>query len=90
MADTLWPGLRSAIDELDVIRKRIDDLVDDEVDPGRSMVRFLRTIPADDESKKDELKKFFASSQGQRYNKFARKLLYDELLGTERNRETIG
>ena len=90
MAETLWPGLRTAIDELDTIRRRIDDIVDDEVDPGRSMVRFLRGIPADDNRKKRELAKFFQTSQGQRYNSFAKRLLYDELLGRERNEENRG
>ena len=53
-------------------------------------IRFLRRIPTTDKAKKRELNKYFQSSLGSRYSRAERKAAYDELLGTQRNRGTIG
>lgn len=82
--------LREAREGFQEFSRRLEDLAGDAEDRGRSMVRFLRTIPAADEKKKEELADFFRSDVGQRYNKFARRMLYDELLGPDRNKENRG
>lgn len=70
--------------------RRFGELAGEEPDPKDSIVRFLRGIPADDKSKKRELSKYFQTEDGQRYTREERKAAYDELLGVNRNRETIG
>lgn len=60
--------------------------------PGllENTIRFLRHIPTTDMAKKQELAKFFASDLGSQYSRTERKAAYDELLGTERNKELRG
>lgn len=86
----LWTRLREAIFGQVDWTDRVIDVVNSDVDPRRSMVRFLKQLPSDDESKKEELKKFFQTPEGLRYSRSERKQAYDDLLGVDRNRETIG
>lgn len=55
-----------------------------------NLIRYLRSLPAEDMAKKRELARFFQSIEGNRYTRGERKAAYDELLGVERNRRTIG
>lgn len=57
---------------------------------AENVVRFLRGIPADDMARKRELAKFFQSDLGSRYTREERKVLYDSLLGANRNKELRG
>lgn len=82
--------LREAVDGGIDTRSRLDELQGGARVDARNIVRFLRGIPADDETKKEELRKFFETDDGQFYGRRERKQLYDELLGRERNEETIG
>lgn len=61
-----------------------------DVDPLRSMVRFLKQLPAEDRAKKRELANFFKTVEGEQYGTEERKRAYDELLGASRNRDFIG
>ena len=69
---------------------RLEDLARGERPDARNIVRYLRTIPASDTAKKTELAKFFQSDDGERYSKSEREELYNELLGRERNKRTLG
>lgn len=55
-----------------------------------NIVRFLRSIPAEEMSKKHELAAFFRTEAGQKYSAAERKAAYDELLGVERNAQLRG
>lgn len=68
----------------------ITDIVNTETDPAKSMVRFLKQLPAEDKAKKRELANFFKTVEGEQYSKQERKRAYDELLGPSRNRDFIG
>ena len=59
-------------------------------DEVRSIIRYLRGVPAEDRRKKDELSKYLNSERGSGFSKQERKKFYDELLGENRNRRTIG
>ena len=82
--------LSEAIEGFREFSRRFGQLAGEVEDAAASRVRFLRGIPAGDSAKKDELRKFFDSEEGQRYSKAERKKFYDDLLGAQRNRETIG
>lgn len=69
---------------------RIEELEAGAEIEANSIVRFLRGIPADDKAKKRELAKFFQGAGGGKYSRAERKAYYDDLLGVERNRRTIG
>ena len=82
--------MRETIEGYREFSRRLEDLIEEPADPSRSIVRFLKGIPADDDKKKEELTKFFQTSAGSRYSSAERKQAYDELLGAHRNRDTIG
>ena len=82
--------MREAQEGFREFSRRMEDLIDEPVDPSRSIIRFLKSIPTDDKTKKRELALFFQRDEGQRYSAAERKQAYDELLGVQRNRETIG
>jgi len=92
MADNLFnpETLREAQEGFREFSRRFEELAGEEQPRANSVVRVLRTIPADDEKKKEELADYFRSEEGQRYNAFERRALYDELLGPHRNRENRG
>lgn len=92
MAEELFnpEGIALAEEGGDEVRGRLAELEEGAVIEVDSIIRFLRQIPATDKAKKRELEKFFQTPDGQRYTKEERKQKYDELLGVERNRETIG
>jgi len=73
-----------------IFSSRLDDLIEGRRPEARNIVNFLRTIPASDTAKKTELAKFFQTQDGERYSREEREALYNELLGRERNRRTLG
>lgn len=70
--------------------RRFAAIAEEEPDVLEGTVRFLRSVPAADMTKKKELAKFFQTEAGGAYNREARKAAYDSLLGTANNRKTIG
>lgn len=73
-----------------VFSSRLDDLSRGVRPEASNIVKFLRTIPASDTAKKTELAKFFQSEDGERYTREEREELYNDLLGRERNKRTLG
>lgn len=70
--------------------RRFAEIAGEEPSPLDSTIRFLRSIPASDMAKKNELAKFFQSEAGGNYTRAERKAAYDALLGKANNRSTIG
>ena len=70
--------------------ERFTQLAEVEEDPVDGIVRYLRSIPAEDMVKKQELAAFFKSEAGSQYTKAERKAAYDALLGEGRNAELRG
>jgi hypothetical protein len=92
MADSLFdPDLIAEAEAgFQEFARRFGELAGEPVDPVDSIIRFLRTIPAEDMRKKEELAKFFRSDAGSKYSAEDRKAAYDRLLGAEINRRMRG
>lgn len=82
--------LNEAIEGFQDFSRRFDQLASGRRTDVNNIVRFLRSIPADDMAKKRELAKYFQTADGQTYSREEKKRSYDDLLGTERNRRTLG
>ena len=87
---SIFSRLRDAIFGRSEIEEQEQIIISTETEPSRSMIRFLKMLPTDDDKKKEELTKFFQTPAGSRYSSAERKQAYDELLGAHRNRDTIG
>lgn len=82
--------IEEAVEGFQEFSRRFAAIAEEEPSPLESTLRFLKSIPAGDTPKKNELSKFFQSEAGSSYTREERKAAYDELLGRERNEETIG
>lgn len=82
--------LEEAAEGFRAFSRRFEELAGGNPDPVGNMIRFLRTLPADDFGKKTGLARFFQSPEGQQYSSEERRKAYDELLGRDRNRRTYG
>lgn len=92
MADsTLGPeALAEAEQGFAEFSQRFAELAGVEEDPLDGIIRFLRSIPAEDMAKKRELAAFFRTEEGGEYTDEEKKAAYDELLGEQRNGELRG
>jgi hypothetical protein len=92
MADSLLDPvlLAEAVEGFQDFSRRFEELAGEPVDPVDSIITYLRTVPAEDMRKKQELAKFFNSEAGSKYSAEERKAAYDELLGAEANRRLRG
>ena len=84
------PSLRAAFEGEEEVTTRLEDLQAGEEVDVENIIRYLRSIPAEDMGKKRELAKFFQTEDGQRYTESERRHSYDALLGEARNRQTRG
>lgn len=92
MAETLYDPvtIAEATEGFQEFSQRFAELAEVEESALAGILRFLRRIPAGDMAKKRELANYFQTEEGAKYTKAERKAAYDELLGSQRNRETIG
>lgn len=90
MLEGILGRLRDAIFGRRDYELEVTDIINTDTDPKNSMVRFLRQLPSDDKAKKRALSDFFNTPEGGSYSSEERQRAYDELLGVQRNRETIG
>jgi len=90
MADNDRQNLREAIDGRIEYNDRLEELQAGARTEVDNIVFFLRRIPADDATKKQELRKYFETAEGSRYTREERHKAYNDLLGVERNKESRG
>lgn len=73
-----------------IFSDRLEQFLEEPVDLVDSIITFIRTIPAEEMTKKRELARFFNSEAGSKYSSDERKAAYDRLLGAERNAKLRG
>ena len=77
-------------EEQDIYNNKLIELYEGSAINPRNLVDELRRIPARDERKKTALADFFASERGQHFSRDEKRQAYDQLLGSERNKENRG